>query len=388
MKFLIQKNLPSPVKFVWKTLVVFILSALLFFPTPVLALDYSGDVQSYISNVKVDLDSVLGDIKKLRNLSYEQGKTALAQIDTRLQTIQTNARENATKFQKLSDQLQQEYQENLNKISKDQVLSKYAEQLESDFSKPYFSDRQKRPGLKVEETAILYEGGKKYCQNQGYNTDDGGNWVSTKQPFPSCLKDYLVFVRKLRNIKDTLDFFFPTDVGERSVYGQTILQNLGDYGVLKTLYTGSKDFCQASGITTVSSSSFSGCADSYFRLISKEVVTSDIRNATYYIMPWTSRQTFETNYLINSVRALHYLINIGTLQEGNKKLANSITLTSKISKLCDNLEKRIKLANQKYGTVKEYADHLKSFSDPIILDEISELDQSIADISKNLQFST
>ena len=89
MKFLIQKNLLSPVKFVWKTLVVFILSALLFFPTPVLALDYSGAVQSYISNVKVELDSVLGDIKKLPNLSYENGKTALAEIDTRLQQNQS-----------------------------------------------------------------------------------------------------------------------------------------------------------------------------------------------------------------------------------------------------------------------------------------------------------
>ncbi|KHG43226.1 hypothetical protein OA07_00080 [Aphanizomenon flos-aquae 2012/KM1/D3] len=64
MRFFTKKNLPSPVKFVWKTLVVFILSALLFFPTPVLALDYSGTIKSYVSNVKVELDSVLTAIKK------------------------------------------------------------------------------------------------------------------------------------------------------------------------------------------------------------------------------------------------------------------------------------------------------------------------------------
>ena len=117
MKFLIQKSLPSPVKFVWKTLVVFILSALLFFPTPVLALDYSGTVQSYVSNAKVELDSVLTVIKKLQNLSYANGKTALAEIDTRLQKIQTDARKNATDFEKLGDEGQKESNQLLDTIN-------------------------------------------------------------------------------------------------------------------------------------------------------------------------------------------------------------------------------------------------------------------------------
>ncbi len=71
-----------------------------------------------------------------------------------------------------------------------------------------------------------------------------------------------------------------------------------------------------------------------------------------------------------------------------QNLPNTIVLTNKISNLSDKVEKRIKLANQKYGNVKEYADALASFSDPDILGEISELDQLIADISKNLQLST
>ena len=76
------------------------------------------------------------------------------------------------------------------------------------------------------------------------------------------------------------------------------------------------------------------------------------------------------------------------LEKSSFNLSNSIVLTDKMSKLSDALEKRVQLAKQKYGNVKDYADALQSFSDPDILGEISELDQLIADISKNLQFST
>ena len=102
----------------WKTLVVFILSALLFFPTPVLALDYSGTLQSYVSNVKVDIDGIVTSIKKLPNLSYENGKTALAEIDTKLQKIQGNAGKNATDFEKLRDEGQKESNQLLDEINK------------------------------------------------------------------------------------------------------------------------------------------------------------------------------------------------------------------------------------------------------------------------------
>ena len=133
----------------------------------------------------------------------------------------------------------------------------------------------------------------------------------------------------------------------------------------------------------MSGDGFANCADSYFRSISNQVVRS-ITGETYYIISNTRSQAFETQSLINNVRAFHYLITIAALQESNNKLSNTITLTNKISKLCDQLEKRINLATQKFGNVKEYADALNSFSDPDVLTEITELNTSLAKLTENL----
>ncbi|MEA5557102.1 hypothetical protein, partial [Nodularia spumigena] len=108
-----NKNLLSQIQMMWKSLVVLILSILLVAPTPALALDYNGTLKSYISEVKVKLDGVVTSIEKLPSLSYENGKTTLADIDSQLQKIKSDAGENAVDFQKLSDQAQQEYQKNL-----------------------------------------------------------------------------------------------------------------------------------------------------------------------------------------------------------------------------------------------------------------------------------
>lgn len=112
MTFFTQKNLLSQAKVVWKTLVILILAVLLFVPTPALALDYNGTIQSYISNAKVELDAVLTAIEKLPNLSYETGKTTLSEIESQLQKIQTEAGKNAADFQKLSNEVQKEYGRN------------------------------------------------------------------------------------------------------------------------------------------------------------------------------------------------------------------------------------------------------------------------------------
>jgi hypothetical protein len=218
ISFFAHQRLVNPAKFVWKTLVILILSILLIAPRPALALDYYSPIQSYVSEVKVDLDEVVTSIEKLPSLSYENGKISLAKIDSKLEKMKSDASKNASYFQKLSDESQQEYQKNLDKINRNQQLSNYAQN---------------------------------YAQN-------------------------------------------------------------------------------------------------------------------------------------NQVWAFHYQITIAALQESNKKLSNTITLTSKISKLCDDLERRINLATQKFGNVKEYADALNSFNDPDVLTEITELNTLLADLTKNL----
>jgi hypothetical protein len=52
--------------------------------------------------------------------------------------------------------------------------------------------------------------------------------------------------------------------------------------------------------------------------------------------------------------------------------------------LSDHLEKRINLAKQKAGNVKDFGEELKSFSDPDILGEISELNEMVAKLTTNL----
>jgi hypothetical protein len=129
MTFFTQKNLLSQAKVVWKTLVILILAVLLFVPTPALALDYNGTIQSYISNAKVELDAVLTAIEKLPNLSYETGKATLSEIESQLQKIQTEAGKNSAE---LSDHLEKRI--NL-AIQKAGNVKEYGDALKS-FSDP------------------------------------------------------------------------------------------------------------------------------------------------------------------------------------------------------------------------------------------------------------
>ncbi|KZL47674.1 hypothetical protein A2T98_22035 [Nodularia spumigena CENA596] len=340
-----NKNLLSQTQMMWKSLVVVILSILLIAPTAALALDYNSTLQSYVSKVKVDLDEVVTSIEKLPSLSYENGQIALAEIENKLENIKSDAGKDAAYFQKLSVQAQQEYQKNLDTINQDQVLSKTAQKMESSLSKPLDSDPEKTPGLTVGETAIVYEESKKYCQNQGVNTDKVLQWLGVApwgiyKPFPSCISDYLTSIRGLSKViihnpvypvsssQYYTYFLFPTDVGEKKVYEKSIQNSLGSYSELKR--------------------------------------AKDTRPET------------------ETARVFHYLITIAALEESNKKLSNTITLTSKISKLCDDLERRINLATQKFGNVKEYADAFNSFSCPDVLTEITELNTLLAKLTENL----
>ncbi|MEB3177874.1 MAG: hypothetical protein VKL59_02365 [Nostocaceae cyanobacterium] len=224
MSFFTDKSLLNKAKIVGKILVVFILSVLLFVPTPALALDYNGTLQTYVSNTKVEIDGVLTSIKKLSSLSYENGKTTLAEVDDQLHKIKTDAGNNAEYFKNLSNNYQISYENNLKNLNQLYLKQQYLE----------------------------------------------------KMGFPPS-------------------------------------------------------------------------------------------------------NPISSNFVGLSIK--HY-------EEQNQNFSKVIVLTNKISQLCDDLEKRINLAKQKSGNVKEYADELLSFSDPEILGEISELDKFVADLTKNLSLGT
>ena len=270
MTFFTQKNLLSQAKIVWKTLVILILAVLLFVPKPALALDYNGTIKSYVSNVKVELDSVLTAIKKLPNLSYETGKTTLSEIESQLQKLQTEAGKNAADFQKLSNEVQKEYGnllDNINKLySKQEDLKKQA--------------RDKR------QQALIELG----LPQQFWNL------VDLDQP-------------------GSLAFVLGVSDGVSESDPAVLIQK-------------------------------------------------------------------ELDKLESSLRTVKE--NQTKLESDKHRLTNGIVLTNKISQLSDHLEKRINLAKQKAGNVKDFGEELKSFSDPDILGEISELNEMVANLTTNL----
>ncbi|QIR36558.1 hypothetical protein HCG51_07195 [Tolypothrix sp. PCC 7910] len=121
----------------WRILVVSTLSVLLFAATPVLALGYDSTLNTYVSNTKLELATILTSIKNLPNPSYENGKTALVDIDTKLQQIQSNAAKNITDFEKLRDEGQQKSNQLLDEINKlytsQQALEKQVQRNEVEF---------------------------------------------------------------------------------------------------------------------------------------------------------------------------------------------------------------------------------------------------------------
>ncbi|QIR36556.1 hypothetical protein HCG51_07185 [Tolypothrix sp. PCC 7910] len=243
--FIPNINFPDKAKFIGKILIGLILSVLLLAPQPAFALDYSGTLNSYVSNVKVELDGVLTSIQKLPSLSYQNGKTTLAEIDNKLHKIQTDAGKNAADFQKLSNEAQQEYEKMLAKINAQQsVLNAFIGQLTP---------------------------------------------VASNQP-------------RIQN-------------GRGPLVTTTIQVNGMDDIVIEG---GNLDKVMAK------------------------------------------------------------------FDNDKRRISNAIALTNKISKLSENLEKRVILAKQKTGNVRDYADALESFSDPDILVEINELDKFIADLTNNL----
>lgn len=268
MTFFTQKNLLSQAKIVWKTLVILILAVLLFVPTPALALDYNGTIQSYVSNVRVELDSVLTAIKKLPNLSYETGKTTLSEIESQLQKLQTEAGKNAADFQKLSDEGEKEYKNVLNEINK---LYASQQAMEKEVQRNEVEYQQKQSELERIQRAAKKLGSQ--VDNQ--------------------------FIQGADNFRKYLE-------------------------------------------------------------------------------------TNKSNLLLIRSR-LNALIDSRTkLEKDNQKLSEGIVLTNKICTLSDHLEKRINLATQKAGNVTGYGEELKSFSDPDILAEISELNEMVANLTTNL----
>ncbi|MEB3177872.1 MAG: hypothetical protein VKL59_02355 [Nostocaceae cyanobacterium] len=341
MQFFHHKSLLSSVNFAWKTLVVLILSVLLFVPTPALALDYNATLQTYVSNTKVELDGVLTSIKKLSSLSYENGKTTLAEIDSKLHKIQTDAGNNAKEFKKLSDKAQIEYEQILTQINQQDTSMRLTLLANQETNLPSLTNNLNNPvSVNISATGQWNYGTQipfNRLVNANGNPGSAGRFQSSLR-FPNISPAVLVTVKNNTVLGSGMQHSFNLLPNETASFINNDAG--GNYG-------------DNSGSQTINYS-----------------VSSRINEKDYFFSKNGNKVTIQYS--------------VKNLDSEKQRLANGIVLTNKISKLCDDLEKRVNLAKQKAGNVKEYADALRSFSDPDILSEIAELDQLVADLTKNL----
>jgi len=384
MKFLTNKSLLSKTKSMWKTLVVLILSVLLFNPTPALAfnlnnfvnsiksgdlnqtvnelqkvdlnkidlnkvdlkqvvdvvndirntvnppanvapsLDYNKEIQSYLSKLKVDFNRILDSIRKLSSLPEKEGQESLAAIESQLQELQNDSSSRATQFDTWSKEQQQKYKELLNNIN---TMSQEQKTLENEV-------KAKEAELPLLERQLGLEGSeyqKAYDEYQRLNRE---------------IQDNLGGMRMLRMQLDSALQFDP--LGLKSSVNQDIrkleLQN-------QSLEPRRND------------------------LKSRFDRISTLRNAV---------KSKKTEMVAKQSRIETLKRNQTKLENDNQRIGEAVVLSNKMSSFCNMAKNEIDLAKQKLGIVKGYVDVTSSFTDPDTLAETRELDEMLAKLTNKL----
>jgi len=361
MRMFPQVNLQSKVNVAFKILVALLLSALLLVPTLGLALDYNSTVQSYVSNARGEINGILTLIRTLKGLPFADGQTALAEIDQKLASIQTNASKNAADFQKLSDDAQKRYEDLLDlETLQQQVRDKrreimkmiiperkwYSINLDSDNIDEFKAYEKSFVGIPPNTISKTYSLTDKFTMkalesrqdsefNQMHNFENRINSIKSKISNESP-EDYKILLL-LEGLKRELFRVIVSLVDDEQIHVQNLI----------------------------------GFAEG-------NIYQSKLNNGLDNIYSW--------NYFVKTLRGQisHVSRSLQKSSLDKQAVTSGITLTNKISQVCNDLDKRIDLAKQKFGNVKEYASALNSFSDPDVLNEITELDKFMDDLTKNL----
>ncbi|WP_168465476.1 hypothetical protein [Aphanizomenon sp. UHCC 0183] len=337
MKFLTNKSLLSKAKSMWKTIVVLILSVLLFNPTPALAfnlnnfvnsiksgdlnqtvnelqkvdlnkidlnkvdlkqvvnvvndirntvnppanvapsLDYNKELQSYLSKLKVDFNRILDSIRKLSSLPEKEGQESLAAIESQLQELQNDSSSRAKQFDT-------------------------------------WSSEQEKASKKI--------------------LNDINNMYQEQETLKKQVKEYEAEIPLLEEEAAQAD----------KQFFQNLIGNLDGTG---TIYVDRDLLNKASA------------------------KSEELDNKKRYLASIPSRiETLKRNQT--------------KLENDNKKIGEAVVLANKMSSFCNKSEKKIDLAKEKLGIVKAYADVVPSFNDSDILGEISELDEMLAKLTDEL----
>jgi chromosome segregation ATPase len=382
MNFFPSKILLNKVKFMGKTLVVFILSLLLFFPTPALAFNLSGflndiqkvdfnkvvndiqkgdlnqvsnelqkidfnpvvnlikntvnppasvdpsiaynqELQSYISKLTVDFKGILESIQKLPTLPEKEGQESLATIDSQLQKLKEDSSNRAKQFDTWSNEQQKKYQELLNNINtmyqEQEVLKREVE--------------AKKAELPMVERELGLEGSK---YDEAYNKYEKLNRE---------IQDNLAAARHVRRELDGLTF---DPLGLKSSFNEEIRKYEGKNQELEPLRNDLK---------------------------SRLDRISQLRNAV-------ESKKAELRSKQSRIDTLEQ--NKTKLESNKQTIAEAAVLATRMSSFCNKAENDINLAKQNIGNVKEYADALSSFSDPDILGEIKDLATLVTNLSNKV----
>ena len=105
------------IRYAGKLVLTLFLLICLFIPTPAFALDYNSEAKNYLSSVQSDLSSIKTIIQQLPNISFENGQKNLAEIQTRLEGIESDSKQKADLFKNFSKNYQVSYEKNLTNIS-------------------------------------------------------------------------------------------------------------------------------------------------------------------------------------------------------------------------------------------------------------------------------
>ncbi|BAY28905.1 Cyanovirin-N [Nostoc carneum NIES-2107] len=319
-------SIQSKFQFVWKILLVFILSTLLSVPAPALALNYSETVQSYISNVKSELDGIQKSIAELPNLSYEHGQKALPDIENKLQQLKTEASDRAQEFQQLSEREQTEYNKLLDRINQLYTAQKNQQQYVASYPSSY----------------------QKSC----FRISLQGNVLSA-----TCLTrnqssyDTSIRLKGIENIDGNLVVINPQKDAEFYLTCRNI--DVFRDEIEGDCQTNNGDFISTS--TTIKG-------------------IENINGELKYTSSPGSKYEFEQA--------------ISSLESKKQNLTEGITSASQTSLVFNKLEQKINSAKNRAGKLREFMSEFNSFNEPDLLNEKNALYDSIAQAIKAVDLLT
>ena len=117
------------IQYAGKLVLTLFLLICLFIPTPAFALDYDAEAKNYLTSVQNELGSIKTIIQQLPNISLENGQKTLAEVQAKLDGIQSNSKQKANLFKGLSNNYQIDYENKLKSISQLYELQKEKRKL-------------------------------------------------------------------------------------------------------------------------------------------------------------------------------------------------------------------------------------------------------------------